>query len=152
MIVAPAGSPYQRWADEAKVPTPSVTLTVIEEPCPTYLAGGSEALACTMRGTNTIWMSPEAWSPKETFFHELGHNFDYYDLTEWERNRFRGLVHDYRPWEANPEGPNEGFAAAYALCAMGTHSHGDPRLFITEHRTDIRQATLRAICRMIDRG
>lgn len=145
-IVEPPAShhPYQRWADESKMPTPEVTLTVIEEPCyyPNDFAWG-----CTGSGTYTIY---DAAPDRETFLHEMGHNFDYYSLPSWGRERFLALTEDGRDWEADPNGPNEGFASAYGKCAVtGPKFHGDPLLNIKGSGGSIRQTTYRKICRMI---
>ena len=83
----PAGAfPYQQWVDDAKVPTPDVEIHVIETMCPPELAGF--ALACTAKGTYTIWLSPEG-GDRATFLHELGHNYDYYELGRWASRQFR---------------------------------------------------------------
>lgn len=145
-IVEPVGShfPYQQWVDEAKVPTPNVTLTVEEEGCP-----GAEAPACTEPGAYTIWDAAE-YKPRKVFYHELGHNFDYYVLPEWARVRFSRLTGNSRDWSADPSGPNEMFAEAYARCAItGPDFRGDPNLMITGNLGGIRQTTYRAICRLI---
>lgn len=138
--------PYQQWADESKMPTPEVTINVVEEACP-GLAPGEFAWACTSMGTATIW---DAAPDRETFLHELGHNFDYYVLPVWARERFEVLTEDGRPWKADPNGPDEGFASAYAQCAAtGPRFRGDPGLQIKGNGAAIRQTTFRAICRMI---
>lgn len=145
----PCSRPYQRWVDEAKVPTPDVTLTVVEAPCPELAE--DFAWACTAGGAYTIWdADPQTDEPKETFLHELGHNFDYYTLPQWARERFQWLVGDTRYWTADPNGPNEHFASAYAYCALtGSKFRGDPDLLLKGNGGGIRQITYRRICRMI---
>lgn len=147
-IIAPpdAHYPYQQWVDEAKVPTPDVTLSIIEDngPC---LSPSDYAYACTGADTYTIW---DISSDREAFLHELGHNFDYYQLPAWVRQRFLLLTEDTRPWEADPNGANEHFATAFARCAAtGSRFHGNPFLQIKGSGGGIRQITYRAICRMI---
>jgi hypothetical protein len=145
-IIAPAGSavPYTEWVAEAKVPTPPVTLTVVEARC-----FDDEAAACTSSGTFTIWDADEG-EPRATFWHELGHNFDYYALPAWARERFEILTEDARPWTADPNGPNENFASAYARCAeTGPRFRGDPNLRIKGNGAAIDRVTYRRICRMI---
>ncbi len=129
-IIEPVGShfPYQRWVNEAAVPTPSVTLTVVEEPCP-----GEEDLdvACTIPEEATIWMDPRrvigrhGWWAREVFYHEMGHNFDADVLSEAERAGFARLRGTRRQWEYPEEstangnfGLEEVFADAYAGCAL----------------------------------
>lgn len=142
----PCSLPYQTWADESKMPTPEVTIRVIEEPCP-GLPAGDFAWACTEWGTATIW---DAAHDRETFLHELGHNFDYYRLPHWARGRFLALTEDTRDWKADPNGPDENFAATYAHCAAtGPRFYGDPGLQVKGNGAAIRQTTYRAICRMV---
>lgn len=107
--------PYQRWVDRAKVPTPPVTLTVVEGGCSAVDRG-----ACTEAGTYTIWTSSIAQRPHNSFLHELGHNFDYYSLTPADRAAFLALV-DAPEWrvDATPQSPHELFAETYRLCATG---------------------------------
>jgi hypothetical protein len=127
-IIEPEGShfPYQRWVDEAKVPTPDLMATVTEEPCPD--APAAEACtALTALGTVTIWINPstyaagEGWPPL-FFYHELGHDFDFSVMQPWARRRFRQLRHSHRAWNvtegvSNALGLDEVFADAYAGCA-----------------------------------
>jgi hypothetical protein len=138
-IVSPNPA-YQRWVDEAKVPTPDATLTMIPDsgPC-------EGATACTEDGSLTIWGSMD----REGFLHELGHNFDYYVMPAWARSRFEVLTKDSREWLS---GPDEHFASAYARCALvGPRFHGDPNLFVKGNGRAVRQATFRAVCRMFVR-
>jgi hypothetical protein len=119
VVDPPAGAfPYQQWVDEAKVPTPDVDIRVVETMCPSELAGF--ALACTAKGTYTIWLSPEG-GDRQTFLHELGHNFDYYELGRWGSRQFRKIIDDDRPWRSGPGeiglSPHEIFAEEYGICA-----------------------------------
>lgn len=119
-IVAPAGSPFQRWVDEAKVPTPEVTLTVVETPGPHGCPGRTlDYPACTAE--QTVWISQEAQAPRQVFLHELGHNVDAL-MPEWMRARFMAIMGLTGPWrlegEPAPLGPNELFANVYAECAV----------------------------------
>ncbi len=117
-IIEPPEShfPYQQWVDEAKVPTPDVTLTVVED------SSGceEEASACTGPESATIWLDPlvlqERAAVRETLLHELGHRVDYV-MPEWMRLRFLSLRRDKRAWRAPPNSPNEQFAEAWRLCA-----------------------------------
>lgn len=137
---------YQQWVDEAKVPTPNVTLTVIEEAC-TDLPGGDTAEACTAPG-GTIWA---LGVDRKDFLHEVGHNADYYTLPQWARDRFRLLIHDPREWRADPNGPNEKFASTYARCAItGADFRGEPDLAIRGGGSNYVSGPLyRRLCRLI---
>lgn len=149
-IVAPAASnyPYQRWVDEAKVPTPDVTLTVIEEACEGPTDSSS---ACTIPGTFIIWQAPVVRA-REVFLHELGHNVDYYVLPQWMRERFQLLVHEERPWTAEPNGSKEYFASAYAKCAiLGPKWDRDPGLSLNARSGGAPASLFRRVCRMLDR-
>jgi hypothetical protein len=102
---------YQRWADESKVPTPDVTLRVIEEPCPGTLAKG-----CTIEDSYAIWLDLTfTGRHRATFLHELGHNFDYYELDDWARVAFADL---YGEWN------KEAFAESYRFCARDINAWG----------------------------
>jgi hypothetical protein len=124
ILCEPCSYPYQQWVDEAKVPTPDVTLTVIEEPCP----GDAEIFACTEAGASTWFyvslVRAEAWSPRGVFLHEVGHSFDGLVLTDWDRERFRVLLEvAQRPWESL----EEDFADNYMRCAA-------PRIYPERYR------------------
>jgi hypothetical protein len=115
--------PYQQWVNRAKVPTPDVTLRLFEQPCPLELAQ-EFANACTGKGTYEISMNPDGGT-RERFYHELGHNFDYYELGPWASRQFRKITGDERRWRTKPGeiglSPHEIFAEAYAQCARKRH-------------------------------
>jgi hypothetical protein len=124
VIDPPVGAfPYQSWVDRAKAPTPDVTLGLFERPCPFEIAQ-EFANACTGKGTYSIWMSPDGGT-RERFYHELGHNFDYYELGRWASRQFRKITGDDRRWRTKPGeiglSPHEIFAEAYAQCARTNH-------------------------------
>ena len=127
-IIEPSGShfPYQRWIDESKVPTPDVTIEVIEEEpgdgCPAD-HGPFGYMACTSPSEHKIWIAASqliGYDPRETFLHEIGHNFDAYVMPEWARGRFDTIYGLGGPWFANPGEMTAGewFAEAYAECAV----------------------------------
>lgn len=109
-IDAAANTPYQRWVDGAKVPTPDLTLAVVPEGCP-----GREEPACTWEG-GPIYLA-RGWADRGTFLHELGHQFDYVVMSDAARDRFRQIIGDERPWRSSPNSPHEKFAEAFNYCA-----------------------------------
>lgn len=117
IVCEPCSYPYQRWANESKVPTPVTTLRVVEGagPC-------EDAIACTVPSEATIWFEGAAFGNRQTFYHELGHNFDYLVLPEWARARYIALLgREPQPWLEPTQlsrSPNELFAESYALCAF----------------------------------
>jgi len=128
-VVEPVGShfPYQRWIDESEVPTPDVTVSVIEtEPgngCP-----GDERTtnieACTIIPERVIWVAvpdqPNA-TPRAAFMHEIGHYFDAEDMPEWAREHFDSIYDLGGPWllpESGQVTAGEWFAEAYAQCSV----------------------------------
>jgi hypothetical protein len=121
----PCSYPYQQWVDEAKVPTPDVTLTVVEvtdsNGCPTRVLAYT---GCTSE--QLIWLDPQAAYPRHLFFHEVGHNFDTDLLPAWGRERFMSLYGLSGEWQvdtepAPTETPSELFAEVYAGCAILPH-------------------------------
>lgn len=141
-IIAPAGSPFQAWADEAKVPTPEVTITVVEvegeDACPSRAGYSYEA--CTVPSESTIWFSTRLLGSefeRQVFLHELGHNADADLATERIRARFEEIMGRSGPWvlegEPAPYGPDELFADVYAQCAVKPYVqpgfHGESLIF-----------------------
>lgn len=132
-IIEPIGShfPYQRWVDESAVPTPDVSMEVIEEPagvgCPSL---AKEVIGQFPACTDThkhIWIGAEEIEgvhPREIFMHEVGHDFDALDMTEWARERFEALYNLPGPWfysEQEWNSPGEWFATAYAECSVAPY-------------------------------
>lgn len=110
--------PYQQWVDEARVPTPDTTVTVIEAHCP-YSVNRPD---CTWDG-GPIYFVPGSSTPRAVFLHELGHTFDYIAMTDEARADFLGLRHDPRPWFSPPNSPNEQFAEGFSICARQARPH-----------------------------
>lgn len=54
---------------------------------------------------------------RRDFRHELGHQFDYFVMTDEARERFLAIMRDDRAWRSTPESPHERFAEAWRLCA-----------------------------------
>lgn len=128
-VIEPVGShfPYQRWIDEAQVPTPDVTVEVIETApgngCPVDQRT-TKIEACTVLSERKIWVAvpdvPGA-RPRHAFMHEVGHYFDDEDLTEWGRERFDSIYGLGGPWmlpESGQMTAGEYFAEAYAQCSV----------------------------------
>jgi hypothetical protein len=157
--------PYQRWANQAQVPTPDITLTVFQRACP----GQPLAHACVFKGgLRRIYMNPHrvnrASFEHRVFLHEVGHFFDFTYMTgEW-RTRFKRSLDLKRRWwwgnkpreEKAPPGPDtwgpasELFAQAYAHCGLrGPRiEHKPPKPMIYEYQPTPRQHKL--ACRLID--
>jgi hypothetical protein len=116
----PCSFPYQRWVDEAKVPTPDVTLTVIEGPCAIESVGVCTAPALLTTWVDAAKLTTVELSPHEAFLHELGHVFDAYTLPEWARSRYRHIRNSVQPWfgPTSGEGLAEVFAESYMGCAL----------------------------------
>ena len=118
-IVEPPDShyPYQQWIDEAKVPTPDGTVTVLSD-------DGSEwcGLGCADVASRTIWVrSGLILTPRVVFTHELGHIFDGLEMTDSDRRRFIGISgRRAMAWWDGPRDRRAGewFADAYARCAL----------------------------------
>lgn len=126
-IVEPEGGhyPYQRWVDEAKVPTPDGAITVVETSADHGCPGRELNYdACTKPAERLIWFSPDAAAgePREIFLHEIGHNVDHYLLPTWMRVRFMVILRLSGTWqelaEPQPYTPAEVFADTYAECAL----------------------------------
>lgn len=153
-IIAPAEAhrPYQRWIDEAKVPTPEMNLEAIETAAPCELVG---AEGCTDKETK-IEIVPSNWGMRFTFLHELGHVWDFQAMPEWQRQRFLALIRQpnlpwYLPRSSSFErvGGGEWFADAYALCAF--RSAYPPHSYYEVGPGIMGSPALNATCRMIRR-
>ncbi len=124
---------YQRWVDEMRVPTPNVIVTL--KLVPDAAAGRAiciEGSACAFRGEPPTIVLPTEFDPpgsaaligrdprgaiKDKLFHEAGHLIDRYLMTDANRDRFRMIIRDARPWRTSPDSPHEQFAEAAAACA-----------------------------------
>ena len=94
------------------LPAPPALPPVVYEPCPWV-----ESVGCTSPG-KPIYMDPD-WASRELLRHELGHQFDYQVMDDTERDGFRALIGDPRPWRAEGgNSPHEQFAEAYSLCVV----------------------------------
>lgn len=112
VTVTPANPRLQAWADHAKVPTVdgTIRLTAAPDGCPRG--------ACAWPGI--VYMAPtgmDQGEQRDTWLHELGHQFDYAMMTGPDRGAFRSITHDHRAWRSPPNSPHEQFAVAYQQCA-----------------------------------
>lgn len=146
-LVGPSGSPvpvlWQRWTDQAKVPTypgrvqMEISAAAAQQVCGFDPNGGVDTeliLGCETLGVQTglpeVILTPSG-DERGVLYHELGHVFDSYVMTDRWRIRFMELW-GVRPrrritragmWggvgTASQNGvPNEWFAEGYRLCAM----------------------------------
>lgn len=112
--------PYQAWIDSAKIPTPSVTVTITER---SPMSCGEPACAYPGAPANPTAYYIEG-EPKHltrgVFLHELGHVADFAALDDSERQRWIEISGVYeRPWWSGPNASAEKFAESYQLCATG---------------------------------
>jgi hypothetical protein len=138
-IVAADGSAiptYQRWANEADVAVPPGVVMVRGESCP-----GQPGVACAGRHVGeptTIYLPADEFIDRglrRTFWHELGHIFDYFIATDRMRGAFVGFnggsftgEPGYCPLDGGQcsngwwrslggNSAHEQFAEAYSFCA-----------------------------------
>lgn len=147
-IIEPPGShyPYQQWVDEARVPTPNATITLFEDE--SGCAG--QGIRCTAQGAFAIWLTPwiDDWRMvRRAFLHELGHNFDYYELSDPARFEFGSLLGDRRPWATAPNPAKEKFAEAYMWCALRVRIRRPPNEWGYRYRPTPRLHS--QVCRLI---
>lgn len=127
VLITPHGKPvngrWQRWANEAKIPTVR-GIVVFENPT---AMGCAQAGGCSVQG---FWaVDPElSAASRDSLYFELGHQFDWRYLTNRMRHRFAVLWHHphaswYSSARASEHGTEDGlgadFAQMYAECAWG---------------------------------
>ena len=95
------------------MPTVPQAVTLSLDGCPF-----EQTRSCTQEGVPAIWLAPSR-TTRHDLYHEMGHLYDYFVLTEATRQRFLSLRQDRRPWRSAPNSPHEQFAEAYAFCATG---------------------------------
>jgi hypothetical protein len=125
MISAPPGTPFADYAQQSKMPVPSVTVRV--HYCPAYGPGWE----CYDPTENVIYVPRSGVKDRESFYHELGHAFDAHYLTDEDRMQL-ALELGYGPsdwyWQCNPKKagcplpPMEIFAEMYMECSLGRKS------------------------------
>ena len=117
---------YNKWARLMKVSSPDANVLIREHAEAPAICGGL-ATACVYPNYVTkgydldIMVENDARSQRLTYWHELGHVFDYAHLTDPLRNAFLTWngENDGR-WSTEDYGstPNEVFARTYAACAV----------------------------------
>ena len=89
------GGKWQRWANQALVPT--VRGPLIFEPTAEFGCGGADA--CSMRSPGPGEPATTAASDQPGLYFELGHQFDWTYLTNADRGRFaRMWGRPHHPW------------------------------------------------------
>jgi hypothetical protein len=95
---------YQQWVDRARVVTPDITVQVVEHPSGCGAAEGTQADGCTGSG-EPIYVTPDE-DTRETFYHELGHQFDYLTGMSakwgWDNERFATNYQVCATWKRVP--------------------------------------------------
>jgi hypothetical protein len=100
--------------------TPSGEYAVYEERCPTRPPVFPAAKSCSSPWNREVFLA--APRTRMTLWHELGHAFDYWHLSNGERQRFLTLVRrTHWSWTRDTIGRSplapELFADLYAICA-----------------------------------
>lgn len=128
--------PYQRWADEAKVPTLAITVRVVTgseadrvctggDPTNTSTLGCGGLLGWTLLRTKLSWSDRKPWTLRDVFLHELGHQFYMSKVSKPNAQRFieaagyRRFVREHltdKP-EVLEHYTSEWFAEGYRVCA-----------------------------------
>jgi hypothetical protein len=100
----------------ADAPLPR-SFAVRATPCPFVVAA-----ACADLENATVYVA--RGEPPFILYHELGHLYDFQDLTDGDREWFTRMLGLSGPWNQGSgpmaqESPMERFADAYATCALG---------------------------------
>lgn len=148
-VIMPLASsfPYQQWLEEAKAPTPNVTIEITDTArCEAVVVG------CT-DGYSFIGLAGSR-ARRLIFLHEIGHIFEYEYLRDDPATRERIIRLAGHPkmvwwsWGTGPEGAfNEAFADAYAQCARTQRVN--PRATYGTGTVAISGPRLRRICGLI---
>lgn len=159
--------PWQRWVEESKMPTPDLTITLREEPCP----GAPWVTGCVNFEQYEIYFKPNRIlkmrdrSRRPLFlFHEVGHFFDREVLTDQLRDRFRAIFGlEGKPWDRarqkpppgepiamHPGPPMEKFAQGYAECALKGPTIAKRPAYPVRYRYRPTPAQHAAVCRLVE--
>lgn len=138
-IAAVVVSAMPNAAHAWNVPLPAAPIEWhLGEPCPNRPTRG-----CTMDVRPIPIYMPRDQVTNQNVWHELGHAFDYSVMTDANRDTWRSIMHERRPWRTSPNSPHERFAESYALCQLGTRGAFRGYDFWPTRRQ------LRAICLLI---
>lgn len=114
-LARPDGTPWvgtwQRWVDQALLPTPAGRVTLIPDRCPAY-ATDRDSVGCAYLAERVIYVRRDHRERRLTLLHELGHIVEHEQATDQER----------AAWAASQglqwgDVARERFANAYADCA-----------------------------------
>lgn len=111
---APAGGTAQACAN--RVQTATVATVTLSTDNPYAIARQAYAIP------GTIFM-PTEWASLADcgdLWHELGHQFDYARLTDYDRDRIMRALHLHGAWRQPVNSPHEQFAEVYRIAA--THA------------------------------
>jgi hypothetical protein len=108
------------WATASAAPLPAETEIVLNTNRSDVFDVCYGNSACTSPDWAAIYIDTREGGVRATFFHELGHRFDYTRLTDTRRLRFRSLagIRATRPWRGVANAPAEQFAEAYGMCGL----------------------------------
>lgn len=113
--------PFMTWATKSQVPLPDAQITIFdhatEYPCQDVV--GERVMGCAQPGS--VWISESAHTfyfqvRRDVFLHEIGHEFDAFNMTDASRAAFARYV-GTTPWGDGAHPRAEWFAEAYMLCA-----------------------------------
>lgn len=108
--------PFQRWADQAKVPTVP-NLVELRFDNIKIMCSSSVAFGCAPEFASVIFIQPHNKHAKSALLHELGHRFDW-QMRKLVRIEFGRIINDIRQWTEQPNSLQEQFAEAYRMCAQ----------------------------------
>lgn len=125
LLGQPTGGKWQDWVNDSHVPTYGGTILLVlsSAPCGNEALGCAEAGWCppTLRECAQNGVGPVIFTdPNDrfTFFHELGHEFDWAYLTDTDRRELLRMMGERgAPWVE--DGAQDDFADLYATCAEG---------------------------------
>lgn len=129
-LVTPTGTPvggvWQHWANHSRVPTVRETITFVAFRGDGMEYCGEPALGCSSPAfPGVLPFIATTVGDRFSFYHELGHEFDWTYLTLTLRARFLRLMGEpHVPWVEG--GSADDFADLYATCALGYGTHRAP--------------------------
>lgn len=159
-----ATAAMQAIVDQARVPTPDLEIEVRSEWC----EAAPEREGCASPPDRIVWLAPSLDTSTQVgayaLLHEIGHTFDYWELSDFDRGRFSSLLgRSSAPgwgWDWGSYAPSsanwlafEVFADAYATCAQ-RRAFGRGAVFFSFYRRRLGApaARLRQVCHLIVRS